>query len=77
MNRTKVKINKPMYSGLLILDISKIVMCEYWYDYVKPKYRDKAKLYCTDTNSCIVHVKSEDVYADLTRDVEKGFDTSQ
>ena len=44
MKNTKVKMNKPVYLGMSILDISKILMYEFWYDYIKPKYGDKAKL---------------------------------
>ena len=65
-----------VYLGLSILDISKIAMYEYWYDYAKPKYGNKARLCFTYTDKFIVPVKSEDVYADLDGHVEKGFDTS-
>ena len=44
MKKTRVKMNKPIYLGMSILDISKILMCEFWYDYIKPKYQDKSKL---------------------------------
>ena len=44
MKKTKLKMNKPIYLGMSILDISKILMYEFWYDYIKPKYQDKAKL---------------------------------
>ena len=54
-----------MYLGLSILKMSKIVMYEYWYDYTKPKHGDMAKLCYTDTNSLIVHVKSDNIYAGL------------
>ena len=43
MNKTRVKMNKPIYLGLSILDISKILMYEFWYDYMKPKYNDNVK----------------------------------
>ena len=59
MIKIGVKINKPGYLGLSTLDMSKTVMCEFWYDYIKPKYGDKAKLGCTDKNSFIFHVKSK------------------
>ena len=40
MKKTKVKINQPLYLGMSILDISKMLMYEFWYDYIKPKYGD-------------------------------------
>ena len=51
-------MNEPVYSGLSILDLSKTVMYEFWYDYVKPKYGENAKLCYMDTDSFIVHVKT-------------------
>ena len=60
MEKTKVKINKPVYLGMSILDISKTVMYKFWYDYIKPKYEDKAKLCYTDTDSFIIHIITED-----------------
>ena len=44
MKKTKVKMNSPVYLGMSVLDISKTLMYEFWYDYVKPKCKDKAKL---------------------------------
>ena len=76
MNKTKVKMNKPIiYLGLSILEISKILMYEFWYDYMKPKYNDKVKLCYMDTNSFIMNIKREDFYKDISNDVEKRFDT--
>ena len=49
--KTKVKMNKPVYLGMSVLDISKTLMCKFWYDYIKPTYEDRAKLFCTDTDS--------------------------
>ena len=51
MSKTELLMNKPMYLGLSILELSKILMYEFWYDYVKPKYGEKAKLYYIDTFS--------------------------
>ena len=76
MKRTKVKMNKPIYLGLLILDISKILMYEFWYDYMKPKYNDNVKLCYMDTDSFVMNIKTKDFYKDITNDVEDRFDTS-
>ena len=76
MNKTKVKMNKPVYLGLSILEISKILMYEFWYDYVKPKYGDNIKLCYMDTDSFIMNIKTEDFYNDIANDVERMFDTS-
>ena len=69
-------MNKPVYFGLSILDLSKTVMHEFWYDYVKPKYCKNAKLCYMDTDSFIVHVKTDDIYKDIAEDIETRLDTS-
>ena len=76
MKKTKVKMNKPIYLGMSILDISKTLMYEFSYDYIEPKYQDKAKLCYMDTDSFVIHIKTEDFYEDIANDVEKWFDTS-
>ena len=76
MKRMKVKMNKPIYLGLSILDISKILMYEFWYDYMKPKYNDKVKLCYMDTDSFVMNIKTNDFYKDIANDVEKRFETS-
>ena len=76
IKKSRVKINKPLYTGISILDISKMLMHEFWYDYIKPKYGDRAKLYYTDTDSFIIHIITEDFLVDISNDVEKQFDTS-
>ena len=76
MNKTRVKMNKPIYLGLSILDISKILMYEFWYDYRKPKYGNRAKLCYMDTDSFIMNSKTNDFYKDISYDVDKRFDTS-
>ena len=76
MKRTKVKMNKPIYLGLSILEISKLLMYEFSYDYMKPKYGDNVKLCYMDTDSFIMNSKNEDYYKDIANDVEKRFDTS-
>ena len=69
-------MNKTVYLGLLILEISKTLMYEFWYDYINPKYQSNAKLCYMDTDSLIIYIKSEDFYEDIATDVEKRFDTS-
>ena len=76
MRRIKVKMNKPIYLGLSILKISKILMYEFWYDHMKPKYGDNVKLCYMGTDSFILNIKTEDFYKDIANDVEKRFDTS-
>ena len=69
-------MNKPVYLGFLRLDLSKIVMYQFWYDYIKPKYGQKVKLCYMDTYSFIVYVKTDDIYKDIAEDVETRFDLS-
>ena len=76
MNKTKVKMNKPIYLGLSILDISKILMYEFWYDYMKPKYGNDVKLCYMDMDSFVMSIKANGFYKDIVYDVEKRFDTS-
>ena len=76
MNKTKVKMNKPMYLGLSILDISKVLMYEFWYDDMKLKYKNKLKLCYMDTDSLIMNIKTNDFCKDISYDVDKRFDTS-
>ena len=76
MKKIKVKMNKPLYLGLSILEISKTLMYEFWYDYIKPKYQGNIKLCYMDTDSFIIYIKTEDVYENMANDVEKRFDTS-
>ena len=58
------------------LDISKTLTYEFWYDYIKPKYQNNAKLFYMDTDSFITHIKTEDFYKDIADDVKKWFYTS-
>ena len=76
MKKTKVKINKPVYLGMSILDISRTLMYKFWYDYIKSKYEDRAKLCYTDTDSVIINIITEDFFVDISDDVERSFDTS-
>ena len=76
MKKTKVKMNKPVYLGMSILDISKTLMYEFWYDYVKPKHNKKAKLCYINTDSFVINIFTEDVFEDINNDVQRWFDTS-
>ena len=69
-------MNKPVHLGLSVLELSQILMPEFWFDYVKPKYGEKAKLFCMDTDSFIVYIKTDEIYKDIAEDVETRFDTS-
>ena len=76
MKKTEVKMNKPIYLGQAILGISKTLMYEFSYDYIKPKYGDKARLCYMDTDSFVMDIKTDDFYKDINNDVDKWFDTS-
>ena len=76
MKKTKVKMNKPIYLGLSILEISKTLMFEFRYDYMKPKYGNNVKLCYMDTDSFVMNIKTNDFYKDIANDVESRFDTS-
>ena len=76
MKKVKVKMNKPIYLGLSILELSKIIMYEFWYDYVKVKYMDNARLCYIDMDSFVINVKTKDFYKDIAEDVKERFDTS-
>ena len=69
-------MSKPIYLGLSILEISKALMYEFWYDCMKTKYGNKVKLCYTDTDSFIINIKANDFYEDIASDVENRFDTS-
>ena len=76
MNKTHIKYNKPIYLGMCILDISKAMMYDFHYNYIKPKYGEKAKLLMTDTDSLVYDIETEDFYKDIALDVMERFDTS-
>ena len=71
MKKIKLKMNGLIYLGLSKLEISKTLMYEFWYDYIKPKYKHNAKLCYMDTDSFIIYIKTEDVSEDIADDVEK------
>ena len=76
MKKVEVKMNKPIYLGQAILDISITLMYEFSYDYIKPKYKMKARLCYMDTDSFVMHIKRADFYEDIADDVKRWFDTS-
>ena len=76
MKKTRVKMIKPLYLGMSILDISKTLTYEFWYVYIMSKYRDRTKLCYKDTDSFIIYIKTEDFFKDISNDVERWFDTS-
>ena len=76
MKKTNLIFNKPVYLGMCILDLSKTIMYEFHYNYIKKKYGDKAKLLFTDTDSLMYEIKTEDFYKDISGDVKDRFDTS-
>ena len=73
---TETLMNKPVYLGLSILELSKILMYKFWYQCVKPKYDEKSKLCYMNPDSFIVCIKTDDIYKDIAEDVETRFDTS-
>ena len=76
MGQVKVVMNKPVYLGQAILDLSKIIMYEFHYDYMLPKYGNDLKLWYMDKDSLIYDIKMKDIYKDIAEDVEDRFDTS-
>ena len=77
MGKIKVVMNKPVYLGQAILDLNKIIMYEFHYDYMVLKYGlEKLKLCYMDTDSLVYDIKTEDFYEDIANDVEARFDTS-
>ena len=76
MKKVDIIINKPVYLGLSVQELSKILMYEFSYDYVKPKYGEKVKLCYMDTDSFIAYPKTDDIYKDISEDLETRFDTS-
>ena len=71
MRKTEITMNKPVYFGQAILDISKTLMYEFYYEYMKPKYGNKVKLCYTDTDSFIMQIFTDDFYADISSDAKR------
>ena len=76
MKKTEVYFNKPIYAGQAILDLSKTVMFDFHYDYIRTKYEDKAELLFTDTDSLLYLIHTDDFYKDISKDIKRKFDTS-
>ena len=76
MKKTSLTMNKPVYLGMCILELSKTIMYDFHYNYIKPKYGEKAKLLITDTDSLMYEIETEDFYKDISGDVKDRFDTS-
>ncbi len=76
MEKTTIKLYKPIYLGMSILDLSKTLMYKFHYDYVKPKWEDKATLLFTDTDSLCYEIRMDDAYKDISGDVDEWYDTS-
>ena len=70
MKKIQANMNRPVYLSMSILEISKTLMCEFWYDYIKPKYQNNAKLCYIDIDSFIIHFLTEDFYKDIADDVK-------
>ena len=77
MKREKMYYNKPIYLGMCILDLSKTLMYDFHYNFIKEKYGSRAKLLMTDTDTLIYEIKTDDFYKDIAEDVESKFDTSE
>ena len=76
MKKAKICYNKPIYLGMSILDLSKNLMYDFHYSYIKNKYGTKANLLFTDTDSLMYEIETEDFYVDIANDVDKWFDAS-
>ena len=76
MKETEVYFNKPIYVGQAILDLSKTLMFDFHYNYIRKKYGNNAELLFTDTYSLMYLIQTEDFYLDINKDVKKKFDTS-
>ena len=76
MKRTKLKFNKPVYYGMTIIYLSKILMFDFHYNYIKPKFGENAKLLFTDTDSLCYETQTDDFFKDISKHVDQKFDKS-
>ena len=71
-----ITLNKPSYVGIAILELSKVKMYDFFYNNIKARYGDRAKLLMTDTNSTFLRVETDDLYEDMGDDIPTTYDTS-
>ncbi len=76
MEKTTIKLYKPIYLGMSILDLSKTLMYKFHYEYVKPKWEDKVTLLFTDTDSLCYEIRTDDAYKDISGDVDEWLENS-
>ena len=76
LDPSSVTLDKPSFVGVAVLDLSKLLMYDFFYNYLKPKYGDNVKLLMTDTDSFLLEIETKDVYNDIRKDVPDYFDTS-
>ena len=76
MDKTTIKLQKPIYLGMSILDLSKTLMYNFHYNHIKKKYDDRANLLFTDTDSLCYEITTKNFYEDIANDVPTWFDTS-
>ena len=76
MKKTEVYFNKPVYVGQVILDLSKTLMFDFHYNYIRKKYKNNAELMFTDTDSLLYYIHTDDFYKDISDDIKTKFDTS-
>ena len=77
MRKTSVLMDRPIMVGKAILDKSKVLRHEFYYDYLKPKYHDKVKLLYMDTDSFVLPIETEDFFEDIKNDIHDWFGTSK
>ncbi len=76
MKKTVVKLSKPIYLGMSILDLSKTLMYKFHYNHIKPKWGNDVELLFTDTDSLCYEIQTDDVYKDISKDADEWYDTS-
>jgi len=75
MHKKRLVLNKPVYTGMAILEISKTLMYHFYYDYLKARYGPRCDLIYTDTDSLLLHIQTDDVYEDM-KEHKNLYDTS-